>query len=326
MYQKNTFKNPPKAKQFTIPPNTNPIPELMKQSLKRLSSCALLFYPLLGWGIDLQPNDIVAPLPDKRYAQITYYNTENTTFYKNGSVVSAGQFASPVVDAQSVIPKFIGTYTIANLPGASYVQLPYGTVRPAGSLSGTPSDTGIGDIALATAIWPYSNRETRTYLGLAAYLTIPTGGYSSMQPFNMGGNRYTTDIQVGYQQPIIGNLDGMFAIDTMFYGGNSQCSVACLSSTNVPLNQKPVTTTQAGPIYKINEIFTVSAQYYYVAGGATSINNVYQNNVMNTQRFMLSSLMHTDIGRFSLQYGRDMGVQNGLLQTRVFTLRFLKEF
>jgi len=298
----------------------------MKQSLMRTLCYILLLYPLLGWGIDLQPNEIVAPLPDKRYIQITYYNTENTTYYKNGSVVSASPFASPVLDTQSVNARLVGSYTVVNLPAASYVQLPYGTVKPAGSLSGSPSDTGIGDIALATAIWPYSNRETRTYFGLAAYLTIPTGGYSSMQPFNMGGNRYTTDIQMGYQQPIIGNLDGMFAIDTMFYGGNSQCSVACLSATNVPLNQKPVTTTQLGPIYKINEIFTVSAQYYYVAGGATTINNAYQNNVINTQRFMLSSLMHTDIGRFSLQYGRDMGVQNGLMQTRVFTLRFLKEF
>jgi len=298
----------------------------MKKSLLRALYCGPLLCPLLGWGVDLQPNDIVAPLPDKRYAQITYFNTENTTYYKNGSVVSASPYASPVLDAQSASIKLIGSYTLTNLPAASYVILPYGNVKPAGSLSGYPSDTGIGDIALATAIWPYSNRETRTYFGLAAYLTIPTGGYSSMQPFNMGGNRYTTDIQMGYQQPIVGNLDGMFAIDTMFYGGNSQCSVACLSSTNVPLNQKPVTTTQVGPIYKFNEIFTVSAQYYYVAGGATTINNAYQNNVINTQRFMLSSLMHTDIGRFSLQYGRDMGVQNGLIQTRVFTLRFLKEF
>jgi hypothetical protein len=298
----------------------------MKHPLIRALYCALLLCPLLGWGIDLQPNDIVAPLPDKRFVQITYYNTENTTYYKNGSVVSANPYASPVVDAQSAITKLIGTYSLANLPAASYVQLPYGTVKPAGSLSGSPSDTGIGDIALATAIWPYSNRETRTYLGLAAYLTIPTGGYSSMQPFNMGGNRYTTDMQIGYQQPIVGNLDAMFAIDTMFYGGNSQCSVACLSSTNVALNQKPMTTTQVGTIYKINEIFTVSGQYYYVAGGATTINNAYQNNTINTQRFMLSSLIHTDIGRFSLQYGRDMGVQNGLMQTRVFILRFLKGF
>ncbi|MBU3621997.1 transporter [Polynucleobacter sp. CS-Odin-A6] len=286
----------------------------------------ILAKPFVGWAIDLQPNDIVAPLPEKRYVQITYFNTENTTYYKNGSVVSASPFASPVLDAQSVNARLIGSYTVANLPAASFVQLPYGTVKPAGSLSRSPSDTGIGDIVLATAIWPYSNTETRTYFGLAAYLTIPTGGYSSMQPFNMGGNRYTTDIQMGYQQPIIGNLDGMFAIDTMFYGGNSQCSVACLSSTNVPLNQKPVTTTQVGPIYKFNEIFTVSAQYYHVAGGATTINNAYQNNVINTQRFMLSSLMHTDIGRFSLQYGRDIGIQNGLIQNRVFILRFMKEF
>jgi len=298
----------------------------MNQSLKKLILGILFLYPILGWGIDLQPNDIVAPLPDKRLVQITYYNTENTTYFKNGSAVSNSPFASPVVDAQSVIPRFTGTYTLANLPGASFVQLPYGTVRPAGSLSGSPSDTGIGDISLATAIWPYSNRETRTYFGLAAYLTIPTGGYSSMQPFNMGGNRYTTDIQMGYQQPIIGSLDGMIAIDTMWYGGNSKCSVACLSSTNVTLNQKPITTTQVGPIYKINQMFTVSAQYYYVAGGATSINNVYQNNVINTQRFMLSSLMHTDIGRFSLQYGRDMGLQNGLIQTRVLALRYMKSF
>jgi hypothetical protein len=298
----------------------------MKQPLIRALCCAPLLCPLLGWAIDLQPNDIVAPLPEKSFVQITYFNTENTTYYKNGSVVSASPYASPVLDAQSASIKLIGSYTLANLPAASYVVLPYGNVKPAGSLSGSPPDTGIGDIVLATAIWPYSNRETRTYFGLAAYLTIPTGGYSSMQPFNMGGNRYTTDIQMGYQQPIIGNLDGMLAIDTMFYGGNSQCSVACLSTTNVALNQKPVTTTQLGPIYKFNEIFTVSAQYYYVAGGATTINNAYQNNVINTQSFMLSSLIHTDIGRFSLQYGRDMGVQNGLMQTRVLTLRFLKEF
>jgi hypothetical protein len=298
----------------------------MKQFFKRSFSCVLLLYPLLGWGIDLQPNDVVAPSPDKRYAQITYFNTENTTYYKNGSVISTGSYTSPVVDAQSAIAKFTGTYKLAELPAASFIQLPYGTIRPAGSLSGSPSSTGIGDLALATAIWPYSNRETRTYLGLATYLIIPTGVYSSAQAFNMGSNRYTTDIQIGYQQKIIGDLDGMFAIDTMWFGGNSQCSVACLSSKNISLNQKPITTTQVGPIYKINQIFTVSAQYYYVAGGATSINNVYQNNVINTQRLMLSSLMHTDIGRFSMQYGRDMGVQNGLMQTRVFTLRFMKEF
>ena len=34
----------------------------------------------------------------------------------------------------------------------------------------------------------------------------------------------------------------------------------------------------------INQIFTIGASYFYVAGGATAINNVYQNNVVNTYK------------------------------------------
>jgi hypothetical protein len=41
-----------------------------------------------SWAVDLQPNDVVAPLPDKNFLMVTYYDTENTTFYKNGSVVT----------------------------------------------------------------------------------------------------------------------------------------------------------------------------------------------------------------------------------------------
>ena len=281
---------------------------------------------LVCWGVDLQPNDIVAPLPDKTYVMLSYYDTENANLYKNGSVVSARPYGSPAIDSQSAILRAIRTYEIGQLPGTSYVQLPYGTVRPAGSLSGYPSDTGIGDTTIATAIWPYSNRETQTYFGIAGYLIVPTGSYSSNQAFNVSENRYKSDIQMGFQKTIIENLNGMIAVDTMWFGGNSQCTSACLSATNVALNQKPLTTTQLGPIYKINQIFTVGASYFYVAGGATAVNNVYQNNVTNTQRYLLSGLAHTEIGRFSLQYGRDMEIKNGFVQTRVLALRFMREF
>jgi len=53
---------------------------------------------------------------------------------------------------------------------------------------------------------------------------------------------------------------------------------------------------------------------------------MYQKNVVNTQRFLLSCLAHTDIGRFSLQYGRDMEIQNGFIQTRVLAVRYMKSF
>jgi len=75
--------------------------------------------------------------------------------------------------------------------------------------------------------------------------------------------------------------------------------------------QKPLPTTQLGPIWRINQTFTVGASYFYVAGGATTINSRHQNNAVNTQRFLLSNQVHTPIGRISLEYGRDMEIKNG---------------
>lgn len=287
---------------------------------------ALFGYPLFSLAIDLQPNDIVAPLPDKNYAMLTYYGTENSTYYKNGSVVTSKPYSSPVINNQNAILRISRSYAVANLPTVTYIQLPYGSVTPAGSLSNYPPSSGVGDASLATAVWPYADRSTRTYLGLAAYLIFPTGSYSNTQPFNIGSNRYSSDIQMGFQKPIIENLDGMIAIDTMWFGGNSKCAALCGSVANQALNQKPLTTTQLGPILKINNTFTIGASYFYITGGATLVNNTYQNNVVNTQKFLLSGLAYTDVGRFSLQYGRDMEIKNGFVQSRSIAVRYMKEF
>ncbi|OYY21696.1 MAG: hypothetical protein B7Y05_01450 [Polynucleobacter sp. 24-46-87] len=280
------------------------------------------FTPFMTWAIDLQPNDIVAPLPNKNYVTVSYLNTENNTLYRNGSVASSGA----VIDTQSAIFRGTRTYDLGSLPAVSFIQLPYGSIQPGGSLASQAGNTGVGDLTIATAIWPYHNRAIRTYLGLAGYLISPTGSYSSQRAFNVGENRFRTDLQMGFQTPITSNVDGMIAVDTMWFGGNSQCAATCNSLINVSLNQKPLTTTQLGPIYRINEIFTVAASYFYVTGGTTSINNNYQNNVANTQRFLLSGQAHTPIGRISLQYGRDTEIKNGFVQTRLLAIRLMKEF
>jgi hypothetical protein len=291
------------------------------QVYRRLLLCTLI-QPLAAWAVDLQPNDIVAPLPGKNYAMISYVNTENTTNYRNGSAVNG----SPVLSAQTAIVRLSTTYSLKGLPAVSFIQMPYGSIKPAGSLAMYPTATGTGDLTIASAFWPYSDRVNRRYFGVAGYLTMPTGSYNSQQPFNTGENRYRSDIQMGYQQPIVGNLDGMVAVDTMWFGGNGQCAAACLSASNTSLNQKPLTSTQLGPIYKINQTYTVGASYFYVAGGATTIGNTYQNNVVNTQRFLLSGLAYYPFGRVSLQYGRDMEIKNGFVETRRFIVRYTTDF
>ena len=131
---------------------------------------------------------------------------------------------------------------------------------------------------------------------------------------------------MGYQQPIVSNLDGMIAVDTMWFGANNQCAAACFSTQNTSLNQKPLTTTQLGPILKIDQTYTLGASYFYVAGGATTIGNTYQNNTVNTQRYLFSAVAHYPIGRITLQYGRDMEIKNGFFESRRLALRYQKEF
>ena len=294
--------------------------------LSRLLPIALLVLSTIASAVDLQPNDIAAPEPGKSHVMISYLNVENGTFYKNGSAVSSKPFGSPDIGTQSAILRVSTSYLIKDLPAISYFQLPYGTIKPEGSLGMYPASTGAGDITLATAVWPYADRETRKYFGIAGYLTAPTGSYNSQQVFNAGEGRYKSDIQMGYQQPIYENLDGMIAVDTMWFGGNSQCAAACFSAINTSLNQKALTTTQLGPIYKINQTYTLGASYFYVAGGATTIGNAYQNNVMNTQRYLFSALAYYPFGRISLQYGRDMEIKNGFVVTRRFIVRYTTEF
>jgi len=287
---------------------------------------ACLVIPRLGWAIDLQPNDIVAPLADKNIITLSHYETENTNLYKNGTLVNKTPYGNPKLHSHFDIVRVATSFTVADRPALSYIQVPIGSLQPEGSLSSQSASTGVGDVTLAAAIWPYANRESGRYLGLAAFLVLPTGPYSSTQSFNLGAKQHSLDVQIGFQTPIVGHLDGMIAIDSMHYGGNNQCAAACLSPTQVSLSQNALTTTQLGPIYKINEMFTVGVSYFYVVGGATEINHVYQNNAVQTQRFLLSAQASTDWGRLSLQYGRDIDVKNGFIQPRVLAVRLARNF
>lgn len=286
----------------------------------------LLLLPTPGLAIDLQPNDAVAPPPDKTVAMISYIGTENKTFYRNGVAVSTPALQDPVINNDIAILRLARSYSLFGLPAVSFVQLPYITPQPGGSLSSLARTSGVADISLATAIWPYANGNTRTYFGMLGYLTLPTGSYANDRVLNPGENRYRLDLQLAFQTPIVGDLDGMIAVDTRWYGANSSCAAACSSATKVTLNQKPITTLQLGPIYKINQTFTAGASYFYVHGGGTTTNGVYQNNEIKTQRFLLSLLAYTDVGRFSVQYGRDIETTNGFIQSRVLALRYMISF
>ena len=95
----------------------------------RLLTIILLVQPLAIWAIDLQPNDIVAPLPGKSHAMISYVNTDNSTYYRNGTVLTtalpkSASLKSPDISTQTGILRVSTSYALSELPAISYLQLP----------------------------------------------------------------------------------------------------------------------------------------------------------------------------------------------------------
>jgi hypothetical protein len=264
-------------------------------------------------AIDLNPFDIVAPPADKNFFSVAVINSELKGSYRDG-IKPANPSTLSINQAQLRLGR---SYKIGGHTGLSFMQLPVGMIQPGGAAANAPNDYGIGDITLATAFWLYSNRETRTYLGAAGYLTLPTGSYSNRQQFNVGGKRTSADIQIAYQTALSKHVDGIVGFDVMWFGANKNFGV-----NHAQLQQKPLYTAQVGPIYHFNKVFSVAATYLYIWGAETSINGKNNNNALQTHRYLLSAVATTPKGRFMLQYGSNIDTQFGFSETRRLVLRY----
>jgi hypothetical protein len=274
---------------------------------------ALLFISDPSHALDLNPFDVVAPPPDKTFFSAAMIHSEQEGLYTRGAQSGPTRTLS-----RNQIQLQLGrTYSLGGYNGISFVQLPVGVLQPGGAASNAPIDYGIGDMTVATALWPYADRQTRTYLGIAGFLTLPTGSYSNQQLYNFGNKRVSGDIQIAYQTALTKNLDGMLGFDAMWFSPNNQVGLG-----NAQLTQKPLYTSQIGPIYHINPSLSVAATYLYVSGAETALNGMSNNNALQTHRYLLSAVATTSKGRFTLQYGTNLDTQFGFHETRRVILRY----
>lgn len=288
-----------------------------KKRISLFLLAVLFFISGSSHAIDLNPFDIVAPQPDKTFFSTALIHSEVEGPYTRGDKPSLNRTLT-----RNQIQLQLGrTYSIGGYTGISFVQLPVGMLKPGGAASNAPTDYGIGDLTVATALWPIAIRQTRTYLGLAGFLTLPTGSYSNQQLYNFGNKRVSGDIQIAYQTALTKNLDGMLGLDVMWFSPNNHVGLK-----NAQLSQKPLYTSQVGPIYHIDSTFSVAATYLYVWGAETAINGMSNNNALQTHRYLLSAVATTSKGRFMLQYGTNLDTQFGLAETRRVILRYAIAF
>lgn len=269
-------------------------------------------FSVSAWAIDLQPGDATAPPPGLRSVQLSYLNAER---------VGA---SNARMDQNQIQFRYTQAFELNQKPALFYLHTGTGKNEPVGALAPYPADNGMIDTTLVFAYWPYVDRASKTYMGVAGYLISPTGSYSSDQAFNMGENRYRWAGQIAYQTRIAPDLDWMSAFDTLWFGKND--ASRSLANQLGTLEQKALYSAQTGLLYHLNQRYSFAAAYFYSEGGETVFKGAAQNNSIKSHRYQLSAIGQYSFGRLTLQYGQDID-NNATLEDkhRVF-LRYTKFF
>ena len=269
-------------------------------------------FSVSAWAIDLQPGDATAPPPGLRSVQLSYLNAER---------VGA---SNARMDQNQIQFRYTQAFELNQKPALFYLHTGTGKNEPAGALAPYPADNGMIDTTLVFAYWPYVDRASKTYMGVAGYLISPTGSYSSDRAINMGENRYRWAGQIAYQTRIAPDLDWMSAFDTLWFGKND--ASRSLANQLGALEQKALYSAQTGLLYHLNQRYSFAAAYFYSEGGETVFKGAAQNNSIKSHRYQLSAIGQYSFGRLTLQYGQDID-NNATLEDkhRVF-LRYTKFF
>jgi hypothetical protein len=263
-------------------------------------------------AIDLQPGDATAPPPGLRSVQLSYLNAER---------VGA---SNAKLDQTQVQFRYTQAFELNQQPALFFLHTGTGKTEPAGALAPYQADNGMIDTTLVFAYWPYVDRASKTFVGLAAYLITPTGSYSSDRSFNMGENRYRWAGQIAYQTRIAPDLDWMSAFDTLWFGKNDESR--SLANQLGTLEQKALYSAQTGLLYRLNSQYGIAASYFYTEGGETVFKGAAQNNSIKSHRYQLSGIGDYSFGRLTLQYGQDIDNNAALEDKRRLFLRYTKFF
>ena len=269
-------------------------------------------FSMSSWAIDLQPGDATAPPPGLRSVQLSYMNAER---------VGA---SNAKMDQNQVQFRYTQAFELNHQPALFYLHTGTGKNEPTGALAPYPADNGMIDTTLVFAYWPYVDRASKTFVGVAGYLISPTGSYSSDRAINMGENRYRWAGQIAYQTRVAPDLDWMSAFDTLWFGKND--ASRSLANQLGTLEQKALYSAQTALLYHLNKHHSFSAAYFYSEGGETVFKGAAQNNSIKSHRYQLSAIGQYSFGRLTLQYGQDID-NNATLEDkhRVF-LRYTKFF
>ena len=285
--------------------------------LKLLYVIALAMMSNITFAIDLQPGEIKAPAGTFNAAQMSYVYVEKGDKYTHGSKTSS----TSNIKQNAFLLRLSHAFEINQIPAIVYAASTINHLenRDIPNAANTNSN-GIGDTTLVFALWPYVDRAKEEYLGLATYLTLPTGEYDKNSAVNIGSNVYQTAFQAGYQRKLIDNVNWMSALDVVLAGDNKQFL------GNKMLEKDPLYNFQTGLQYVFNPTYSASVGYFYTVGGESTLNSIDQGNINKIHRYQLTGQGIYNFGRLMLQYGSEFANENSYIEDHRLIARYAFKF
>jgi hypothetical protein len=285
--------------------------------LKLLYVIALAMMSNITFAIDLQPGEIKAPAGTFNAAQMSYVYVEKGDKYTHGSKTSS----TSNIKQNAFLLRLSHAFEINQIPAIVYAASSINHLENRDVPNAANSNSnGIGDTTLVFALWPYVDRAKEEYLGLATYLTLPTGEYDKNSAVNIGSNVYQTAFQAGYQRKLIDNVNWMSALDVVLAGDNKQFL------GNNKLEKDPLYNFQTGLQYVFNPTYSASVGYFYTVGGESTLNSIDQGNINKIHRYQLTGQGIYNFGRLMLQYGSEFANENSYIEDHRLIARYAFKF
>ena len=268
---------------------------------------------------EIQPYQFV-PLPAGTNLAIGYYVYGNNTEFN----VARGRTIKDSRNEVNIgIIRFVHFLDVAGHPAGIQVIQGFGSLSAArigGQRVG--SAYGIQDTTLSAFIFPYVNIATKTNFVVNGFLYPPDGSYDRSSAINLGGNRWSGDVQFGLSQGIGERFAFDAEFDARLYGDNDSYVPG-----NRRLSQDPTYRVQLWANWRWNAAFTTSIGYEGLFGGSQQVNGFFNGSKTEEQRIRSNAaLFLTPTVQAMLELNHDVHVVGGFKQDFGAQVRLLKIF
>ena len=265
-------------------------------------------------ALDLGPMDGVPPPPGITAISLEYQDRTSSGLIENDTLGDIGG----EIDRQALKLRMGHGFSLGSMPAYAYGELAFNdatlnnailqsTGQPLEALNITlAGDDGVGDLALATAVWPYANREAGRFWGVAGYVVAPVGDYEAERTLegvnlNPGGNRWIGVLQTGIHQRLGERWHWSVGSDVTVFEDNDE--MRRLSGAVGEQEVEPYITYQTSLAWRAHPALTLAASYYVDRGAESRIDGGDWASAVNRERYglwLLGALSRET--RFSLSY------------------------